>query len=117
MAETSILPLIMACMVLFEQSGTCFGVTLPAVFEQAKHDGFAAHIPTAFAAHPPLAKTTFVVVEFDDNESCLGQLGWHGVPRQESVTQTQIERIGGARSQGRESAHFRNGQIQGKEPQ
>ena len=100
-------------MVLFEQSGTCFGVTLPAVFEQAKHDGFAAHIPTAFAAHPPLAKTTFVVIEFDD----LSQLGCHGVPRQESVTQTQIERIGGARSQGRESAHFRNGQIQGKEPQ
>ena len=107
MAETSILPLIMTCMVLFEQSGTCFGVTLPAVFEQAKHDGFAAHIPTAFAAHPPLVKATFVVVEFDD----LSQFDWHGVPRQESVTKTQKDRIGGARSQARESSHFRNDQI------
>ena len=106
MAETSILPLIMACMVLFEQSGTCFGVTLPAVFEQAKHDGFAAHIPTAFAAYPPLAKATFVV-EFDD----LSQLGWHRVPHQESMTKTQKDRIGGARSQARESSHFRNDQI------
>ena len=107
MAETSILPRIMTYMVLFEQSGTCFGVTLPAMFEQAKHDGFAAHIPTAFAAHPPLAKATFVVVEFDD----LSQLGWHKIPRQESVTQTQIERIGGVRSQALESSHFRNDEI------
>ena len=93
-------------MVLFEQSGTYFGVTLPAMFEQAKHDGFAAHTPTAFATHPLLAKATFVV-EFDD----LSQLGRHGIPRQESVTQTQIKCIGGARSQARESSHFRNDQI------
>ena len=88
-----------------------FGIDLPAAFEQAEDDGFAARAPAPFAAYAPRAEVAFV--EFNGP----GQLGWHQVPRQEPVAQPQVERIDGAGAQPREAGRIRSRQIQGKEPQ
>ena len=87
------------------------GVALPATFERAKDDGFAACAPDAFTVRT--RRTKVASVEFNGHS----RFGRRGVPRQESIAQTQVERIDGAGAQARDSGRVRGRQIQGKKPQ
>ena len=72
---------------LFRAIRDNFRVHLPAAFEQAKDNGFAARAPAPFAAHPPRAEVAFI--QFDRTP----QLGRHGAAGQQPVAQTQVDFI------------------------
>ena len=90
---------------LFRAVGDDFGVHLPAAFEQAKDNSFAARASAPFAPHSPRAEVTFV--EFNGS----AQLGRHRAPGLQAPAQTQLQSVDRTHTQAREPGRVRGRQI------